>query len=89
VHWGIAELETRPERVILNIKFPDSTRESYSALKICKARVRTESIEARPEQDTWVKSLFVAFLKPCDRLIRIPRSCIDLSNLRGKRMARV
>ena len=50
----IAEFETRSERVILNIKFPDSTRESDPALKIPKARVRTESIEARPEQDTWV-----------------------------------
>src|SRR6266446_2654051 len=57
--------------------------------KVFKARVRAERIEARPQQDAWVKSLFVAFFEPIYGLIRIPERCIDHGNLRSVRMTRV
>jgi hypothetical protein len=52
--------------------FNGSTREADTAHKVLKARVRAESIEARPQQDARVKSLFVGYFKPIHGLISIP-----------------
>jgi len=70
---GVLEEKVRLAPNVCNSedKFSDSTRESNSAHKMLKARVRTERIEARPQQDTWVKALFVTFFKPSNRLVRI------------------
>src|SRR5436309_14341649 len=38
-----------------------STREADTVQKVFKARVRAQRIEARPQKDARVKSLFVAF----------------------------
>src|SRR5262249_47134342 len=71
------------------IKFLDSTRETNTAHKNLKARVRAERIEARPQQDAWIKALFVGFFEPIHRLIVIAESGIHHGNLRGIRITRV
>jgi len=68
---------------------PGSTRDADTAHKVFKARVRAERIEARPQQDAWVQSLFVGCFEPIHGLISIPERCIDHGNLRGIRMTRV
>src|ERR1700747_239884 len=57
--------------------------------KVLKARVGAERIEARSQQDSWVKSLFVAFFEPIHGLIRISERCIGHGNLPSVRIARV
>ena len=47
-------------------------RESAAAHEILETRVRSERIEAWSDQDARVEPLFVAFLEPTHRLIRIP-----------------
>jgi len=69
-------------------EFPGSTREADAPLKVLKTRVRAERIEAGPQQDTRVKSLFVAFFEP-HGFIRISERYIDHGNLRSIRMTRV
>ena len=66
-----------------------SAREADTVQKVFKARVRAQRIEARPQKDARVKSLFVAFFEPIYSLIRIAKSCIDHGNFRGVRVTRV
>jgi len=68
--------------LVLVIKFPGSTREADAAHKVLKARVGAEGIEARTQEDNWIKSIFKAFFEPIHGLVRITESCIDHSNLR-------
>jgi hypothetical protein len=75
------------------VKMPNavtrSMRKADTPYEVFKARVRTERIQAWPEQDAGVKPLFVAFFEPTHGLIPIPERCIDYGNLRSIRMARV
>jgi hypothetical protein len=57
--------------------------------KVLEARVGAKGIEARPQQDARVKSLFVAFFEPIHGLIRISERCIDHGNLRSIRITGV
>ena len=66
-----------------------SSGEANAVQKILEARVGTKRIEARPQQDTRVKSLFEAFFEPIHGLVVIPHGCIDHGNLRGIGIARV
>ena len=66
-----------------------SAREADTVQKVFKARVRAQRIEARPQQDARVKSLFVASFEPTHGLIRLPESYIDHGNLRSMRITRV
>jgi hypothetical protein len=54
--------------------------------KVLEARIGTERVEARSQQDTWVKSLIVAFFEPSHGFIRISERCIDCGNLRRIRI---
>ena len=57
--------------------------------KVLKARIGAERVEAGPQQDTPIKSIFVAFFEPIHGLIRIPERCVDHGNLRTIRMTRI
>lgn len=46
-----------------------------------------EGIEARSQEDTRIKSFFIAFFEPGHRLNLIAESCIDHGNLRAMRIA--
>jgi len=46
--------------LVLVIEFPGSTGEADAAHKVLKARVGAEGIEARTQEDTWIKSFFKA-----------------------------
>jgi hypothetical protein len=59
------------------------TRVGQCGAQGLEARVGAERIEARPQQDARVKSLFVGFFEPIHRLIRISQRCIDHGNLRA------
>src|SRR6476620_12085443 len=63
-------------------------RESAAAHEILETRVRSERIEAWSDQDARVEPLFVAFLEPTHRLIRIPERRVDHGDFRSKRLAR-
>src|SRR5271155_1831908 len=55
--------------------------EAEAAHEVLKAWVRAERIQAGPQQDAWVKSLFVPFLQPIHRVISVPKGCINHGNL--------
>jgi hypothetical protein len=62
-------------------------READTAHEVLEARVRTERIEAWPDQDAGVEPLFVASFEPTHGLIPVPERGIDDRNLRSIRMA--
>jgi hypothetical protein len=66
-----------------------STWEADTANEVLKAGVQAERIKARPQQDSGVKALLVAFFEPIHRLIAIAESCIDHGKLRGMRITKV
>jgi len=66
-----------------------SPGKANAAQKVLEARVGAEGIEARPEQDAGVKSLFEAFFEPSHGLICISERCVDHGNLRSIRITRV
>jgi hypothetical protein len=74
---------------VLVIKFPALTREADTAHKVSKARIGAEGIESWSQEDTRIKSLFVAFFEPIHGLIRITESRIDHGDLRTVRVNRV
>ena len=63
-----------------------SPGKANAAQKVLEARVGAEGIEAGPEQDAWVKSLFEAFFEPIHGLICISQRCIDHCDLRRIRI---
>jgi hypothetical protein len=63
-----------------------SSGETNAVQKILEAPVGTKRIEARPQQDSRVKSLFKAFFEPIHGLVVIPHGCIDHGNLRSIRI---
>jgi hypothetical protein len=50
--------------------------ETDAAQKLLEPRIGAEGIEARPQEDTRIKSFFIAFFEPSHRLILIAQSCI-------------
>src|ERR1700675_5095136 len=75
--------------VFLVISFSGSAREADTALKILKARIGAERIEARSRENPGVKTLLVTLFEPMDGLIRIAEGCIDHRDLRTVRVNRV
>src|ERR1700687_4758996 len=63
-----------------------SPGKANAAQKVLEARVGAEGIEARPEQDAWVKSFFETFFEPIHSLFRISERCVDHGNLRSIRI---
>jgi hypothetical protein len=57
--------------------------------KVFEPRIRAQWIEARPQQDAWVKSLFVGFFEPIHRLVTVPERRINRGNFRTVRIGRV
>jgi hypothetical protein len=57
--------------------------------KVLEARVGTKRIEAWPEQDAGVESLFVASFEPIHGLSCVTERCIDHGNFRSVRIPRV
>ena len=55
--------------------------ETNAPYKLLESRIGAEGIEARSQEDTRIKSLFIAFFEPIHGLIHIPKSRIDHGNL--------
>ena len=58
---------------------------THAAHKLLEPRFGAEGIEARSQEDTRIKSFFIAFFGPIYRLSSIPESCVDDGNLRSMR----
>jgi hypothetical protein len=75
--WSGADRIGMPDRIwdlVLLGLVPEtqtSPRQAYAMHDALEARVRTERIETRPQQDTRVKSFLIAFFEPIHRLVHI------------------
>jgi hypothetical protein len=63
-------------------------RKPNATHKSLEARVGAQWVKAGPQQDAWIKPLFITFFEPSRRLILVAEGGIDHGNLRGKRIAR-
>ena len=62
-------------------KFSSLMIETNATYKLLESRIGAEGIEARTQEDTWIKSFFKAFFEPIHGLVRITESRIDHGNL--------
>src|SRR5258708_19438938 len=69
------------------LKLSSSVAETDAAHKLLEPRIGAEGIEARSQEDTRIKSFFIAFFEPSHCLVLITESCIDHGNFRGMRIA--
>jgi hypothetical protein len=60
-----------------------SVTETDAAHKLLELRFKAEGIEARPQEDTRIKTFLIAFFESGHRLILLAESRIDHGNFRG------
>jgi hypothetical protein len=74
------------KQALVTAEMQFSLGQANAAPEVFKAWVGAEGIEAGPEQDAGVKSLFEAFFEPMHGLIWISKRCIDHGDLRSVRI---